>query len=89
VWLIPTLLPRFAVRGIYVKKQRLCGSFDIPAAGGLLVCVPWLVMTWSWQYCDTMDGSNASLLVSVGFWFVTLIAVYTPKGNLDSITPHF
>jgi hypothetical protein len=36
-----------------------------------------------------MEGSNASLLMSVGLWFVTRIAVYTPKGNLDSITPHF
>lgn len=49
MWLIPTLLPRFAVPGICVKKQRLCGSFDIPAPGGLLVCVLWLVMTSSWQ----------------------------------------
>jgi hypothetical protein len=57
VWLIPTLLPHFAVPGIYVKKQRLCGSFDIPLVGGLLVRVLcaegprdlWLVMTSSWQ----------------------------------------
>lgn len=39
MWPIPTLLPHFAVRDIYVKMRRLCGSLDIPAAGGLLVCL--------------------------------------------------
>jgi hypothetical protein len=34
MWPIPTLLPHFAVRDIYVKMRRLC---DIPAAGGLHV----------------------------------------------------
>ena len=66
-----TQLPHFAVPGIYVKKQRLCGSFDIPLVGGLLVCVLWLVTTSLWQWYDTIDSANASLLMSASLWFMT------------------